>query len=397
MDILILGGGTGGTIAANRLRSSLGKEHSITLVDSSRRHNYQPGFTFVPFGIYSPEHCRKPQENFIPRGVEFFRGWVEKILPEERKVVVDGRELKYDYLVVALGSKPSFSEVKRLEKVLYRKAFDFYTYRGAQKLKSALKSFKKGKLLIAVAELPIKCPAAPLSFAFLAQEYLERKGVKDFEVELSVPSPEAFTKKEVSETLEALAESRGISIVTDFHPERVEENKIVDHKGDTLDYDLLVAVPPHLGSEAVIKSGIGDALGFIPTHRHTLKALEFDRVYVVGDASNLPTSKAASSAHFQAEVAAENISREIYGIESLKEYNGRAICYVITGFNEAIMLELDYSGLVKKAKFPLPLLGPLTPGKVSRASYLAKLMSRWFYWHSWLKGKNFPLPEEGLQ
>jgi len=223
----------------------------------------------------------------------------------------------------------------------------------------------------------------------MLQDYLESKGVEDFEVTLAVPSPQVFTKKEVSRGLEKLAEKRGISLVPEYHLEKVEGERVVDIHGKALRYDLLAIVPPHRGPRAI--ESLGGEMGYIPTHRHKLKALGHSDIYVVGDVASLPTSKAASSTHLQAEVVANNLTREIYGKEPLGDYHGRAICYLVTSLKEAMVIELDYGGMVKKERFPLPLLGPLSLGRVTRLNYMGKLFSRWLYWHSWLRGGSFPL------
>jgi sulfide:quinone oxidoreductase len=392
-EVLILGAGTGGLILANKLAKLVGEEVRITLVDRSTKHVYQPGFTLIPFGIYSVQGCTKPVANFLPKDVELFRGEVEKIDPDKKEVTAGGRVLSYDWLVIATGCRPAFEEVEGLHGALYEHVHEFYTLRGAKRLRRVLRGFTSGKLVISVADMPIKCPGAPLSFAFLADEFFRRRGLrKEVEIILTTSLPEAFSKPEVAKTLEALAEERGIEIVPNFPLAEVDSasKRIRSPTGEEIPYDLLVVVPPHMGSEAIISSGMGDAMGYVGVDKHHLNAIDFEDTYALGDAANLPTSKAASSTHFQAGVVAKNLAEDIAGSGIKTKYGGEAFCFILTGFSEAMVVGFDYERKLYHGRVPLPLLGPLSLNKVTKGNHIAKLLSRWFYWHLWLRGEDFP-------
>lgn len=395
-EVLILGAGTGGLILANKLAKQVGERVRISLIDQSRRHVYQPGFTFIPFGIYSAQGCIKPLTNFLPKGVALYQGEIERIDPEKREVTGGGRVLSYDWLVIATGCRPAFEEVKGLAGALYRSAHEFYTLEGAKRLKQVLRGFTSGRLVVSIAGMPIKCPGAPLSFAFLVEEFLGRRGFrKDVEIKFTTSEPEAFSKPAVAKTLEALAEERDIEIIPDFPIAEVDptSKQIKSPTGEELSYDLLVVTPPHLGSEVVVNSGMGDALGYVCVDRHHLNALDFKNTYALGDAANLPTSKAASSTHFQAEVVANNLAEDIAGSNIKADYGGEAFCFVLTGFREALVVGFDYERKLYHGRIPLPLLGPISLNRITRINHIAKHLARWFYWHLWLRGEDFPYTE----
>ncbi len=392
VNVLILGAGTGGVILANKLAERVEGDVNITLIDRSTRHLYQPGFTLIPFGMYSVQGCTKPVVNFLPKGAGLLRGEVERINPEKMVVIAGGRKLTYDWLVIATGCRPAFEEVTGLDRALYRSAHEFYTLRGARKLRQVLHGFTSGRLVVSIADMPIKCPGAPLSFAFLAEEFFRRRGLgREVEIMLTTPS-EVFSKPEVAKTLEALAEERGIELVSEFPLAEVDHGskRIRSPSGEEVPYDLLVVVPPHMGSEAIINSGMGDAMGYVGVDKHILTAADFENVYALGDATNLPVSKAASSAHFQAEVVARNLAEDIAGSGIKARYGGETFCFILTSFTEAMVVGFDYENKLYQGKAPLPLLGPLSLNKITRGNHIAKLLSRWLYWHLWLRGESFP-------
>jgi sulfide:quinone oxidoreductase len=395
--ILILGGGTAGTIMANKLRKSLDiAEWKITVLDREKTHYYQPGFLFIPFGIYKPEDVVKPKLAFIPAGVEFLFEDAAKINAEENFVLLqNGQIIKYDYLIIATGTEMRPEETKGFKGPLYYKdVFDFYTIEGAQALAKKLRSWEGGKLVVAVPELPIKCPVAPLEFVFLAEAYFTELGIRD-KVELTYVTlmSGAFTKPIASKMLGELMEEKNITVVSDFYTERIDnENKqLVSYDDRKVDFDLLTIVPVNMGSKIIEDSGLGDDMGFVPTNKETLRSEKHENIFVLGDAANLPTSKAGSVAHFAAEILIENILHAIEGRPLTARFDGHANCYIETGYGKGALIDFNYTTEPLPGTFPLPGIGPFGLLKNTKINHYGKILFRWMYWHILLKGKELPI------
>jgi sulfide:quinone oxidoreductase len=391
-SIVILGAGTGGTIMAARLRRALEPaDWDITLVDRDDRHLYQPGLLFIPFGIYTERDLYKPRSRFVPPGVRLVIGETDAIDPERKRVrLADGSRLDYDLLILATGSRIATDETPGLAGAGWRQSiFDFYTPEGAIALRDGMSRFRGGSLVVQMVDMPVKCPVAPLEFAFLADWYLATQGLRD-NVELvyvtSLSGP--FTRPRCSEALGELLADRGIRVVTDFATSNVDGRGGVlrSYDGREVPFDLLVTTPIHRGSEVIGRSGMGDDLDFIPTHRHTLQAEGWPDVFVLGDASDLPSSKAGSVAHFQAEVLLENVRRWIAGRELDPGFDGHANCFIETGYGRAVLVDFNYDTEPLPGKYPLPGLGPLTLLRESEANHWAKMAFRWMYWNVLLRG-----------
>jgi sulfide:quinone oxidoreductase len=290
--ILIVGGGTAGTMMANKLRKALDAgEWKITVLDKEKTHYYQPGFLFIPFGIYKPADVIKPKSTFIPSGVEMLYEEAEKILPEDNAVQLkNGQQLNYDYLIVATGTSLRPEETPGVKGNLYYKdIFDFYSIEGATALGKKLRSWEGGKLVVVIPELPYKCPVAPLEFIFLAEAYFTEQGIRD-KVDLTYVTlmSGAFTKPIASKMLGELLEEKNINVVTDFYTEKVDNEKkqLVSFDERTVDFDILTIVPVNMGSKIIENSGMGDDMGFVPTNKHTLQSEKYENVFVLGDAAN---------------------------------------------------------------------------------------------------------------
>jgi sulfide:quinone oxidoreductase len=394
--LLILGAGTGGTIMANRMRTALlSSEWEISIVDQDDTHYYQPGFLFLPFGTYKMKDVHKPRTRFIPKGVAFIKGKLEQIIPEENKVLLmDGRSLEYDLLIIATGTRIVPEETPGMKGDLWEKqVFEFYTPEGARKLGDFLSKWEGGKMVINIAELPIKCPVAPLEFIMLADSYFTKKGIRD-KVSLTyvVPMSGAFTKPICSKVLGHLLDEKRIEIISDYNIAEVnnEERKIVDYAGQEVSFDCLVVVPVHMGQEAIINSGLGDDLGFIPTDKYTLRSQKYENIFVLGDASNIPASKAGSVIHFASEVMEENILCKIQGKEFTAKFDGHANCYIETGFDKAALIDFNYEVEPLPGVFPLPAIGPFRLLLPSRVNHWGKLAFRWIYWNILLRGREIP-------
>ncbi len=395
--ILILGGGTAGTIMANKLRKSLDiAEWKTTVLDREKTHYYQPGFLFIPFGIYKPEDVVKPKLAFIPAGVEFLFEDAAKINAEENFVLLqNGQIIKYDYLIIATGTEMRPEETEGFKGPLYYKdVFDFYTIEGALALAKKLRSWEGGKLVVAVPELPIKCPVAPLEFVFLAEAYFTELGIRD-KVELTYVTlmSGAFTKPIASKMLGELMEEKNITVVSDFYTERIDnENKqLVSYDDRKVDFDLLTIVPVNMGSKIIEDSGLGDDMGFVPTNKETLRSEKHENIFVLGDAANLPTSKAGSVAHFAAEILIENILHAIEGRPLTARFDGHANCYIETGYGKGALIDFNYTTEPLPGTFPLPGIGPFGLLKNTKINHYGKILFRWMYWHILLKGKELPV------
>ena len=262
-----------------------------------------------------------------------------------------------------------------------------------------MRDFKKGKLVVHITEMPIKCPVAPLEFAFLADSYFEKKGIRnDVDITYVTPLSGAFTKAYTSKTLGYLLEEKNIKLVPDFAIERVdyENNKIVDYVDQEVDYDLLVTVPTNMGDEVIERSGLGDDLNFVPTHPNTLQSLENENIFVIGDATNVPASKAGSVAHFQAETLTDNILLYIDGKPLKEEFDGHANCFIETGKNKALLIDFNYEQEPVTGTFPLAGIGPLRLLKESVLNHWGKLAFRWIYWNMLLKGISIPFVSRNM-
>jgi len=382
---------------ANKLRNALDKEEwGITIVDQFKTHYYQPGFLFIPFGIYNKEDVIKPKSDFIPLGVEMFYSGIDRIEAETNKVyLVGGKVLSYDYLIIATGTKTFPEETPGLMgKLWYKEIFDFYTIDGAIELQRFFKGWEGGKLVMAITEIPYKCPVAPLEFVFLADAYFTEIGIRDkVDISYVTPMPGAFTKPVATKMLSELLEEKNIRVIPDFYIERVDNDnkKLISYDEQEVDFDVLTVVPVNMGDEMVERSGLGDDMNFIPTDKHTLKSEAHDNIFVLGDASNIPTSKAGSVAHFAAEILFENLLSAIEGRPLMAKFDGHANCYIETGHAKGALIDFNYETEPLPGTFPLPGVGPFGLLKNTKINHYGKIMFRWIYWHILLKGKEMPI------
>ena len=394
--IVILGGGTGGTMMANRLRRRFdGGQATITVVDKDDRHVYQPGLLFVPFGLAGAEEIVRPRRRQLHGGINFHEGEIDHVdLEGDRVHLTDGSILPYDVLVVATGATLQPEETEGLTGEGWNEQmFTFYTVSGAEQLARALDSFDEGRLVVNLVDMPIKCPVAPLEFAFLADSYFTERGLRD-RVELTYVTPldAAFTKPVASERLAGLLSEKRIDLVTEFAVGQADgvERKLVSWDEREVPFDLLVTVPLHGGSPYVARSeGLGDDLGFVPTNPQTLQSLARPNVFAIGDSTNVPISKAGSVTHFEAEALEGNVVRFLEGKELSAAYDGHANCFIETGFGKALLIDFNYETEPLPGRFPTA-VGPLPLLKESRLNHLGKLMFQWLYWHVLLPGRDIP-------
>lgn len=395
-NVVILGAGTAGTMMASHLNKKLKKlDWNITIVDQYKTHYYQPGFLFLPFDTYKPEDVKKSIDEFIPKGVKLIREKIDVIDKDTDTVLLEsGEKLNYDLLILATGTKTAPGEVEgMLGDYWYKTIFDFYTFEGALALRDKLKDWKGGKLVVHITEMPIKCPVAPLEFAFLADSFFLKKGMRDkVEITYVTPLSGAFTKEKCTTALTYLLKDKNIKIVPDFAVEHIDgENGIlVDYAGDEVPFDLLVTVPTNMGDDLMARSGFGDDLNYVPTDKHTLQTKIKDNIFAIGDCTDVPASKAGSVAHFQAEILTENILLYIDGKELKPDFDGHANCFIETGKGKALLIDFNYEIEPLKGKFPFAGIGPLNLLEESRFNHWGKLAFRWIYWNMLLPARKLP-------
>ncbi|MDD4754547.1 MAG: FAD/NAD(P)-binding oxidoreductase [Prolixibacteraceae bacterium] len=395
--IVILGAGTAGTMIANKLRKSLDKEEwKITIADSDKLHYYQPGFLFIPFGIYNREDVIKPKSDFMPAGVDVIYSAIDKVDAGKNIVILEGGKiLNYDYLIIATGTKTYPEETPGLtDKLWYKEIFDFYTIEGATALRNFIKGWEGGKLVMAITEIPFKCPVAPLEFVFLADDYFTKKGIRDkVDITYVTPMSGAFTKPVATKMLSELMEEKNIKVVPDFYIEKIDNDskKLISYDEKEIPFDLLTVVPVNMGDKMIERSGLGDDMNFVPVNKETLQSEQYENIFVLGDASNIPTSKAGSVAHFAAETLYENLMNAIEGRPLLAKFDGHANCYIETGGGKGALIDFNYETEPLPGTFPLPGIGPFGLLKNTKINHYGKIMFRWIYWHILLKGKELPV------
>lgn len=355
---LIIGGGTAGTMLANKLAKGLSKEIQenqvdVTVVSDKDYHVYQPGFLYIPFQLKRPEELVRPIKDVIDSKVNILIDSAVEI-KEQQKIVTlkSGKTLSYDYLILATGSHPQPVQIPGLEDTGHM----FFTMDSALKLQEAMKNFKGGKVVVAVG-LPHKCPVAPLEFVMMFEDWTRQMGIrKETEITYAYPLAGPYGTASVAELATKEFTERNIQIETFFLMDSVDTKKkeLISLDGRSLPFDLLVAIPPHKGADIIENSSFGDHDNWLPTDRNKLNLVDHDSIFVIGDATNLPISKAGSTAHFEAEVLAENLIDKVHGGEGNKQYNGKVFCFIETGLNKATYISFDYENPPK----------PVTPSKM---------------------------------
>jgi sulfide:quinone oxidoreductase len=396
--LLILGAGTAGTMVANKLRHKLSKhEWEIVVVDRDDAHVYQPGLLLLPFGVYTPDELVKPRHRFLPHDVELVLAGVDRVDAEHNTVVLDdGREWAYDQLVVATGTSPRPDQTPGLLGPEWgRSIFDFYTLEGATSLGQKLATWSGGRLVVHIVEMPIKCPVAPLEFTFLADAFFHELGMRDsVDITYVTPLDGAFTKPVAAHRLGGMLEERQVRLEGDFVVDRVDDERhvLVSMDEREIPFDLLVTVPLNMGADFVARSGLGDDLNYIAVDKHTNLSVKYDNLWALGDAADLPTSKAGSVAHFSVELFVDNFLAHIDGRPMTHEFDGHANCFVESGHDKGLLIDFNYDTEPLPGHYPLPGVGPFTLLDETRANHLGKLGFRWAYWHLLLPGRRMPVP-----
>jgi len=372
--VVVLGGGVGGTLIANLLDKDLGHDVHVTVVDPTGMHDYQPGYLYVALGEAKGHWLTREERTLLRGGVDLAIERAIRVHPDAGTVQLErGGELSYDYLVIATGARLVPDAIPGL----VEGSFEFYSLPGAERLSQELDRFKGGRVKVGVAGIPYKCPPAPVEFTFLVEEYLRKRGLRDkSEVELLSPLNRAFTIESASTLIAPIMEERGIGLTTFFNVEAVDPSAgvVESLEGEKQEYDLLVLVPPHKGQQVVIDSGLGDPGGWVPTDKHTLNVEGQERIFALGDATNLPISKSGSTAHFEAPVIASRIASLIHGTAPKENYGGRVMCFLETGNGQATSLRFDYEH-------------PPVPPQPNRAWHMAKWLFNRMYWETVPQGR----------
>jgi sulfide:quinone oxidoreductase len=350
----------------------------------------------VPFGLADPDELVRPRGLQLHEGIEFILAEVDRVDAGAAKVyIASGKRIGYDVLVIATGATLLPEETDGLTGPGWQESmFTFYTLDGATKLRDALSRFESGRLVVNIVDSPIKCPVAPLEFCFLADWFLRERGVRgDVELIFATPLDAPFTRAVASAELGGLMVDKEIAIETEFSTGQVDgaAGKLISWDDREIMFDLLVTIPVHGGAPFVSRStGLGDELGFVLTDQRTLQSRAAPNIFAIGDATNVPTSKAGSVTHFESQTLISNIRRFLDGRELEGSFDGHANCFVETGFHKALLIDFNYAGEPLPGRFPVPHLGPLPLLAESRLNHIAKLAFQWIYWHVLLPGHRLP-------
>lgn len=394
--LLILGGGTAGTMSANRLSSML-KDWQVTVIDRDDHHRYQPGYLFLPFGTYKPDQVTKSRREVLRKGVNLVFGEIERVIPTENRVVlVDGSTHDYDYLIIATGVSPRPDQTDGLAEgiALQDRVHEFYSYEGAVALAKKLENFSGGNVVINIVEMPIKCPVAPLEFAFLADDFFKKKGIRD-KVTMTYVTPlgAAFTQPIAAQAFGATLEEKGITVEPDYMLMEVdnEAHEIVSYDERRIPFDLLVSVPVNMGQDFLAESGLARELNLVPVDKFTQLSTQYDNIFALGDANNIPASKAGSVAHFEVDIFVENFMQHIAGKEMTHRFDGHANCFIETGGGKAMLIDFNYNVEPLPGKYPYPVVGPMRLLKKTRFNHMGKLAFKWIYWNILMPGRQMPV------
>jgi sulfide:quinone oxidoreductase len=396
--VVVLGAGTAGTIAANRLRHRLpANEWQITVIDQDDDHHYQPGFLLLPFGVYRPEALVKPRHEQLADDIEFILAQIDRVVPESNSVLLaDGQAVAYDYLIIATGTTPRPDQTPGLLGPEWRRTiFDFYTLDGAMALADKLATWDGGRLVVHIVDMPIKCPVAPLEFCFLADAFFAEKGIRErVAITYVTPMEGAFTKPVASKLLGGMLAKRGIALESDFVVDRVEPatRTVVSMDEREIPFDLLVTVPLNMGADFVGRSGLGDDLNYVRVDKRTFQSSAFDNIFAIGDAANIPASKAGSVAHFACDSFVDNFVDLVHGRPMLQSFDGHANCFVESGRGKGMLIDFNYETQPLPGKYPVPGIGPFSLLAETRTNHLGKLGFRWAYWNLLLPGRPMPVP-----
>jgi sulfide:quinone oxidoreductase len=388
LNVVVVGGGSGGTLSANLLAKQLGDQisvgkASVHLVLGSHEHIFQPGYLHIAFAGQDPTEIIREERSLANKNVHLVEEPAQRIdLKSQLVTLASGEKLHYDYLIIATGSVPNPKAIPGLSEA----ALNFHTSpEESRKIWNVIQQFDGGHVVVGIAGVPHKCPPSPNEAAFLIDDYFRKRRIRD-KVKLTflTPYPRPYPAEPMSRVVEPLFKEREIELVTFFNAESVDASKkeIYSLEGESLSYDLLIMVPPHRGADVVINSGIGDVDGWIPSDKNTMRIAGYENAYAIGDATNIPVSKTGVTAHLQAITVTDNVVSAIRQRRDLYKYNGRINCPFEMGSGKAAFVVGSYDMPVKE----------IHP---SRIGYMMKKGFAMFYWRTlsgsfdWLFGLYF--------
>ena len=395
--LLVLGGGTAGTMSANRLAHQL-KDWKVTVIDRDDNHRYQPGFLFMPFGTYTPDQVTRSRRDALNKNVDLILGEVDRIDGDANKVFLEnGTEFEYDYLIIATGVGPRPDQTDGLAEAIESNdaVHEFYSYEGSKALAEKLKHFEGGNVVINIVEMPIKCPVAPLEFAFLADDFFTSRGIREkITMTYVTPLGAAFTQPIAAQAFGATLDEKSITVEPDYMLMEVDNdaNEIVSFDERRIPFDLLVSIPVNMGQDFLTRSGLGNELNLVPVDKFTQLSNKYSNVFALGDANNIPASKAGSVAHFEVDIFVENFTEHIAGKEMTHRFDGHANCFIETGGGKAMLIDFNYNVEPLPGKYPYPIVGPMSLLKKTRVNHVGKMAFRWMYWNILMPGHQMPVP-----
>ncbi len=384
-------------MSANRLVHQL-KDWKVTVIDRDDNHRYQPGFLFIPFGTYTPDQVTRSRRETLNRNVELVLGEIDRIDGDANKVfLANGIEYEYDYLVIATGVSPRPDKTDGLAEGIASNdaVHEFYSYEGSKALAEKLKRFEGGNVVINIVEMPIKCPVAPLEFAFLADDFFKSRGIRE-KVTMTYVTPlgAAFTQPIAAQAFGATLDEKSITVEPDYMLMEVDNdaNEIISFDERRIPFDLLVSIPINMGQDFLTTSGLGNELNLVPVDKFTQLSDKYSNVFALGDANNIPASKAGSVAHFEVDIFVENFVEHIAGKEMTHRFDGHANCFIETGGGKAMLIDFNYNVEPLPGKYPYPIVGPMSLLKNTRMNHVGKMAFRWVYWNVLMPGRPMPVP-----
>ena len=330
--IFVVGGGSGGTIVANRLAENLRPELEagdarIVVLNDTSHQLYKPATLYMAFGRSELSEVKRPVGDLLDPRIDFRQKRAISIDPDSKQLgLASGETCDYDYAVLTTGSKLNMAGIPGLKEAGHH----FYGPEGSEELREELANFESGHLVVSVMGVPHMCPVAPMEFSFLADDWFRKRGLRDdVKITYTYPANDIFGLEPIANWARPLMEERDIKTETLFNPEKIDPEEKVIHtvEGTEMEFDLLVAIPPHEGAELVKSADLGDG-EWIETDKHTLEATRAEDVYAIGDAADVPTSKAGSVAHYESGVVADRIASQARGRTPSARYDGKTICFI---------------------------------------------------------------------
>ncbi len=386
-------------MSANRLAHQL-KDWKVTVIDRDDNHRYQPGFLFIPFGTYTPDQVTRSRRETLNKNVELVLGEIDRIDGDANKVfLANGIEYEYDYLVIATGVSPCPDKTDGLAEGIASNdaVHEFYSYEGSKALAEKLKHFEGGNVVINIVEMPIKCPVAPLEFAFLADDFFKSRGIRE-KVTMTYVTPlgAAFTQPIAAQAFGATLDEKSITVEPDYMLMEVDNdaNEIISFDERRIPFDLLVSIPINMGQDFLTTSGLGNELNLVTVDKFTQLSDKYSNVFALGDANNIPAPKAGSVAHFEVDIFVENFMKHIAGKEMTHRFDGHANCFIETGGGKAMLIDFNYNVEPLPGKYPYPIIGPMSLLKKTRMSHMGKMAFQWVYWNILMPGRPMPVPAQ---